>query len=78
MSIKITPFSISFYLYPKQLSHFLAVFEQIPAWRSIISSTCIVFLHKIDYSNSSYISISIHTNLDCCMYKYFFINYAKK
>lgn len=75
---KNTPFCIIFYLYPKQLSHFRAVLERIPACRSISLFSHTVLHAKIDCSSPSSVSNSSYTSSGQFAYKYPFTNWAKE
>ena len=71
---KNTPFCTSFDLYPKQLSHFRAIFEQIPACQSISLFSCTALSVKIDCSSLSGVSSSFCASSGQFTYKYPFTN----
>lgn len=72
--LKKTLFCTSFYLYPKRLSNFRAVLEQIPVRRSTSPFKQIVLPDKIDYSSPSGVSSSSCPNSGRFARKYLLTN----
>lgn len=70
---------LSIYI-PGNYAIFLIVLKQIPAQQSTVSSVRIVhvLLHRIDCSNSSYISILVHASSSRCVYVNIFLKTIPK
>ena len=75
---KNTSFCTSFHLYPKRLSYFWAVLEQIPAYQSISLFSRTMLPAKIDCSSSSGVSSSSCASSGRLAFKYPFTNWAKE
>lgn len=78
MSLKKYIFPTFFDLYPKQLSYFCRVFEQVPACQSIFLFKHIILLFKINSFNFFRIFNSFDANSGRFIYRYSLTNRTKK